>query len=133
MNTENNENLFDEDTLKNAIACAVLMSSIDGEIHDSEWQVIQSFADKYWKDDYDDYNEFQETITGEIGDVFNVEETFQEKLKLFVKKLTDNLTSQQKNVIINLVGDVMAADGIMTLEESKLFATLMEMLGIRIN
>ena len=133
MKTEFPENLFDENTLKDAIACAVLMSSIDGEIHDTEWQVIQSFANKYWKDDYMDFNTFQGEITGKIESVFNEEETFQEKLNQFLEKLTGNLTSQQKNIVLNLVGDVMAADGIMTLDESKLFASLMDKLGIRIN
>lgn len=132
MNPNYPENLFDEATLKNVIACAVLMSSIDGEIHDTEWQVIQSFADTYWKDGYVDFELFQEEVTHEIDRVFKDEETFQEKLDQFIEKLTDNLSSNQKNTVLTLVGDVMAADGIMTLEESKLFSKLMNTLGIRL-
>lgn len=132
MKTKFAENLFDEKTLKNAISCAVLMSSIDGEIHRTEWQVIQEFAGKYWQEDYQDFSRFQDEITKEIETVFKDEESFQSRLDHFIHELTNDLNSEQKNLVLNLVGNVMVADGIMTLEESKLFSTLMEKLGIRI-
>lgn len=133
MNKNYPDSLFDEDTLKNAISCAVLMSSIDGEIHEKEWQVIQSFVDKYWQEEYKAFSRFQVEIKKEIESVFKKEASFQAKLDHFAAKLTDDLDSEQKNIVLNLIGDVMVADGVMTLGESKLFSTLMEKLGIRIN
>lgn len=126
-------NLFDEETLKNIISCAVLMSSIDGEIHKDEWSIIQSFANRHWKTDYDSFSSFEKLVKTEIEAIFNEKEKFQMKLNELVRKLTGNLNSQQKNIVLNLVGEVMIADGIMTLEESKLFQTFMDKLGIRIS
>lgn len=132
MIAEPSVNMFDEETLKNVISCAVLMSSIDGEIHADEWEIIQGFADKHWKPDYKSFTKHQKLITNDINSILNKEEKVQLKLNELVEKLTGNLNAEQKNVVLNLIGDVMVADGIMTLEESKLFATFMDKIGIRI-
>lgn len=124
--------MFDEETLKNVISCAVLMSSIDGEIHADEWEIIQGFADKHWKSDYTSFTKHQKSIQNDIQSILNKEDKVQLKLNELVEKLTGNLNAEQKNIVLNLIGDVMVADGIMTLEESKLFATFMDKIGIRI-
>ncbi len=124
--------LFDETTLKNIISSAVLMSSIDGEIHQKEWEIILSFVDQHWQDDYQDFKSHQQNIERDIGMIFQEKEKFQQKLNDLVEQLTTNLNSRQKNIVLNLVGEVMIADGIMTLEESKLFATFMDKLDIRL-
>lgn len=133
MTAQVSTNLFDERTLKSVITCALLMSSIDGEVHDREWDVIQLFIDRYWKKNYQDFPKFKKQMEQEIESVFNDFKSFQDRLDAMLEKLTDNLSADQKNALLNLVGDVMIADGIMTLEESKLFATFMEKLGIRIS
>jgi molybdopterin converting factor small subunit len=133
MNAEYPANQFDENTLKNVISCAVLMSSIDGEIHKSEWDVIQNFAEEHWKEDYQIFAEFREKTFEEIEAIIKENENFRSMLDQTVDDLTGNLSSQQKNLALNLVGDVMIADGIMTLDESKLFTTFMDKLGIRIS
>lgn len=124
---------FDEETLKNIIACALLMSSIDGEVHEKEWRIIKDFADIHWKEEYSDFGRFQKSVWREIRTLFDEDKKFQMKLNELVGKLTCNLNSHQKNTVLNLVGEVMIADGVMTLDESKLFATFMEKLGIRIS
>ena len=132
MTVEYSVNMFDEETLRNILSCAVLMSSIDGEIHKKEWDVIQNFANMHWKADYRGFSRFEKQVKKEIESIFSEQEKFQLKLNELVEKLTGNLNSEQKNIVLNLVGDVMVADGIMTLEESKLFATFMDKIGIRI-
>jgi tellurite resistance protein len=132
MTTDMQTTLFDEAKLKSVITCALLMSSIDGEVHDTEWNVIQTFINRYWKKDYQEFPKFKKIMEQEIETVFKDNQLFQARLDNLIEKLTTNLTSDQKNALLNLVGDVMIADGIMTLEESKLFATFMEKLGIRI-
>ena len=121
---------FDEDNLKKVISSAVLMSSIDGEVHENEWEVIETFAKKYWKDEYQEFEEYELSVKKEIDTLLKDKFKFQPKLDALVEHLTDNLNSQQKNIMLNLVGDVMVADNIMTLEETKLFSTFMEKLGI---
>ena len=133
MDSEYPVNQFDEKTLKRVISCAVLMSSIDGEIHEKEWEIIQSFAGQHWKDDYQDFAEFQQWTTQEINSILKQNEKMQSRLDKLVSNLTVNLDSQQKNLVLNLIGDIMIADGIMNLDESKLFTTFMDKLGIRIS
>ncbi len=133
MTTNVQVNTFDEEALKNAITCALLMSSIDGEVHDKEWDIIQTFIDRHWKKEYQDFPKFKKVVEQELDAVLKDKESFQSSLNSLIEKLTLHLSSDQKNVLLNLVGDIMIADGIMTLEESKLFATFMEKLGIRIS
>ena len=123
--------LFDEPALKNAITCAIMMSFVDGEIHEKEWDVIQSFIDQFWQEDFSDQYAFKAKVSRDIEMIFSKSESFQAKTIEMVETLAKDLNSAQKDIVLNLVGDVMAADGIMTLEESKLFATFMDKLGIR--
>lgn len=132
MTTSVSNHLFNETTLKNAIACALLMSSIDGEVHEKEWAVIQGFVEKYWKEDYQHFPLYKSEMEHEIEQLLVGGKSLQSRINQRVTQLTGNLNSSQKNIVLNLVGDVMVADGMMTLEESKLFATFMEKLGIRI-
>ncbi len=125
-------NIFDEETLKNVLSCAVLMSSIDGEIHETEWDAIVNFANKHWKAEYKSFSRYQKDVKKEIESILNEQDKFQLKLNELVAKLTGNLNASQKNIVLNLIGDVMVADVIMNLEESKLFATFMDKIGIRI-
>ncbi len=129
---ETKVNLFDETTLKNVISSAILMSSIDGEIHEKEWDVINSFAKIHWKDEYQNIEQYKADIKKEIINVLNENAKLKKKLNELVEQLTGHLNSVQKNIALNLVGDVMVADNVMTLEESKLFFTFMEKLGIRL-
>ena len=123
---------FDEKALKDAVYAAALMSYIDGEFHDSEWDVIHDFVDDHWKGHYGDFDEHRDNIKQEIEYVVSTKSNLQKRLNDIVEELTSELTSNQRNVVLNLVGDVMAADGVLTLEESKIFATFMDKMGIRL-
>ena len=123
---------FDEKSLKDAVYAAALMSYIDGEFHDNEWAVIHDFVDDNWKNHYGDFDEHKDKIMKEIEYIVSTKSNLQKRINDIVEELTSELTSNQKNVVLNLVGDVMAADGVLTLEESKLFATFMDKMGIRL-
>ena len=128
--------VFNEKALKNAIYSAILMSLIDRELHEKEWEVIQAFADEHWLDEYDDFEEYQEVIKKEIIKeveiIISDPKLLNQKIEAIVEELIPDLTLPQKNLVLNLVGDVMVADGIMTLEESKLFAVFMDKMGLQI-
>jgi len=123
---------FDEKSLKDAVYAAALMSYIDGEFHESEWDVINDFVYDHWKRQYGDFDEHKDKIKQEIEYIVSTKSNLQKRLNDIVEELTSELTSNQRNVVLNLVGDVMAADGFLTLEESKLFATFMEKMAIRL-
>jgi len=123
---------FDEKSLKDALYAAALMSFIDAEFHADEWAVINDFADGHWKKNYGNFEEHKDQIKKEIQYIVSTKTNLQKRINVIVEELTAELNSHQKNVVLNLVGDVMAADGVMTLEESKLFATFMDKMGIRL-
>jgi len=125
--------LFNEGTLKSAIYSALLMSLIDGELHENEWKIIETFAKKYWLDDYENFESYEKKIKKEIQSFLSDNEKLEKKISNVVSTLTPELTSHQKNAVLNLVGEVMIADGVMTLDESKLFAVFMEKMGIIIS
>lgn len=128
--------VFNEKSLKNAVYSAILMSLIDGELHETEWSVIQKFVDEYWREEYqsfDQYQEFAKTeIIREVEGIISNPDQLREKIEVLVADLVPELTLPQKNIVLNLVGDVMVADGIMTLEESKLFTVFMDRMGLHI-
>lgn len=123
---------FDEKSLKDAFYAAALMSYIDGEFHEKEWMVINDFADSHWKKKYGNYETHKDQVKKEIQYIVSTRTNLQKRINDIVGELTSELTSHQKNVVLNLVGNVMAADGVMTLEESKLFAIFMDKMGIRL-
>ena len=139
MTMQENElitDVFNEKSLKNAIYSAILMSLIDRELHEKEWEVIQAFADEHWLEEDEDFDQYQEVIKKEIINEVEIiiadPLLLKQKIEAIVEDLIPDLTLPQKNLVLNLVGDVMVADGIMTLEESKLFAVFMDKMGLQI-
>lgn len=128
--------VFNEKSLKNAVYSAILMSLIDGELHDKEWSVIQAFVDEHWREEYEKFDQYQELVKTEIikevEGIISDADQLKKKIEVIVADLIPDLTLPQKNIVLNLVGDVMVADGIMTLEESKLFAVFMDKMGLQI-
>ncbi len=136
LENEPNTEVFNENSLKNAVYSAILMSLIDGELHETEWKVIQSFVNEHWREEYEDFKTYQgvvkKRITREVETILADPEKLKHQIEAVVEELTPELTLPQKNIVLNLVGDVMVADGIMTLEESKLFTVFMEKMGLQI-
>jgi len=136
LENELNTGVFNENSLKNAVYSAILMSLIDGELHETEWKVIQGFVNEHWREEYEDFKTYQSVvkkrITREVETILADPEKLKNQIEAVVEELTPELTLPQKNIVLNLVGDVMVADGIMTLEESKLFTVFMEKMGLQI-
>ncbi|NQU65379.1 MAG: hypothetical protein HQ517_14010 [SAR324 cluster bacterium] len=128
--------VFNEKSLKSAIYSAILMALIDRELHELEWKVILAFVDKHWLDEYEDFDQYQENIkkkiVKEVEPLIDNPKLLNKKIEMIVEDLIPDLTLPQKNMVLNLVGDVMVADGIMTLDESKLFAIFMDKMGLQI-
>ncbi len=128
--------VFNEKSLKNAVYSAILMSLIDGELHETEWTVIQGFVDEHWREEYENFDQYKDVVKTEIikevEAIISNPEQLKKKIEAIVADLIPDLTLSQKNIVLNLVGDVMVADGIMTLEESKLFSVFMDQMGLQI-
>ncbi len=119
---------FNETDLKRVVFCAVLMSSIDRDVHEKEWEVIESFVNAHWKEEYGRFVDFQKNLLYEIYELLETESELYQKIDEIIDALVADLDQGQKDAVLELVGDVMAADDIMAMEESNLFANLFERL-----
>ena len=127
---ETDQVVFDEIELKEVIFSAALMSSIDKDVHDKEWEVIDSFASEHWKKDYGNFIEFQKRIFSEINHLLQDEASLYEKIDLMISEFSHRFSQQQKSIILDLLGYVMVADNIVAIEESNLFTAFFERLSI---
>lgn len=131
MTTETTTIQFDEENLKCAITCALLMSSIDGVVHDKEWAIIQRFVNAHWKEEYQDFKQYRAEVEQQLAPYLIDSIAFQGLLSEWVDNLTKDMTKAQKTILLDLVEDIMVADGILTMEETRLFDTFTEKLRIR--
>ncbi len=123
MPAESKVVVFDESNLKNAFTCALLMSYIDGEVHEKEWAFIQRFINDHWKEGYRDFKQVKSEVEENIAPYLIESIAFQGMISDFVDNLTKKMTASQKTILLKLVSDIMMADGIMTSEEKALFET----------
>lgn len=131
MTTESAPVIFDEDGLRNAITCAVLMSYIDGELHEKEWEIILRFVDAHWKKSSQEFKQFIDDVKEQIAPYLIQSVAYYGILDELVDNLIKEMTNSQKVVLLNLIEDIMIADGVLTSEESKLFETFSEKMRIR--
>jgi len=87
--------IFDETTLKKVISSAILMSSIDGEFHEKEWNVIRQFMEIHWREEYEDFEKHEEDIKEEIKQILNNKPQLEQRLNTIVEQLIFDLTSDQ--------------------------------------
>ncbi|MCG8337853.1 MAG: TerB family tellurite resistance protein [Proteobacteria bacterium] len=122
--------MFDELNLKKAFTCALLMSHIDGQVHEKELALILRFVNEHWKTDYQDLTQVRADIEEEIKPYLIESIAFKGMISEFVDNLTKQMSDAQKVILLNLVEDTMMADGIMTSEEEALFETFKRKLRI---
>lgn len=122
--------VFDELNLKNVFTCALLMSHIDGVVHEKELAIILRFMNDHWKPDYQDLKQARADIEEQIAPYLIESVAFKGMMNEFVDNLTKRMSDAQKITLLNLVEDIMMADGIMTSEEETLFETFKRKLRI---
>lgn len=122
---------IEKENLLSMVFCALLMSAIDKQIHKDEWAVIQGFIKQHWQKEYGDFSKHKQQMTEELKEVVSSYNLIKVKLEKILADLNPRLRQQQKNLLLQLVGDVMAADNVMALEESDLFAVFLKNLGIQ--
>jgi len=125
------ENPFDATSIKQVIFCALVMSAIDDEIHTKEWDVIQVFVKNYWKKEYGGFNEYKAKLIANLKVVLSNRAKLPEYMDKLLESLNTQLSGRQKSLLLELVGNVMAADNVMAIEESDLFAMFLKKLGIQ--
>ena len=120
---------LDKASLKQVLFCALLMSAVDGEIHQKELEVIKNFRSRYWRIEFGEFKPVQDEIFKKVKQSLQDRERLSQRLDTFLNQLTDKLTSRQRTILLELVANVMVADEKTAREESDLFAQLLDKLG----
>ena len=119
------EGQFDKREITEVLFCALLMSAIDKEIHIKEWEVIQVFINRYWKNDFGSFKDLERVIVKELSKLLKDSEKLEARLEHLFSWLAEELSQNQKQVVLDLVSEVMAAD------ESDLFAKFLKTFGLQ--
>jgi hypothetical protein len=118
--------LFDLDMLKKVIRCAALISSIDGAIHDREWETIQDFGDRNTSTDL---AVFYETVLMEISQLLPDEPEMLTRTDTLIEELSAQLNEQQKSVVLQLLEHVLVTGYPRGTEDAGLFCSFLQRLS----
>ncbi len=123
--------LFDKQTLKSVIFCASLMSAIDGDIDKEEWVVIKAFIKNYWQDEFGELKVVQNEIVANIKKLLRDPKELRKRTAQLITILGQKLHNKQKEVMLNLVREVMYADRKITTDEEDLLNRFIVMMDIK--
>lgn len=123
--------LFDKKTLTKVIFCAALMSAIDGDVDQTEWDIIHDFVQERWKREFGEFRTVRVEIIKNLKGLLKNGKVLNEKLDQLTALLSTHLNAAQKRVLVKLVERVMMADGKMKKQEEQLFDRFMNILEKR--
>lgn len=123
--------LFDKSTLTTVIFLAALMSAVDGDIDEEEWVVIKQFIKSHWSPEFGEFKSVQTQIASHIKKLIHNREALKKKVNQLVGILRKNLSMKQKEVLLELVREVMMADKQINEHEEKLIDQLMKIMEVK--
>lgn len=122
---------FDKREITEVLFCALLMSAVDKEIHVKEWEVIQIFIKRYWDNEFGSFKDLEKMIIKELGRLLKDSEKLDARLDHLFSWLGEKLSQNKKQIVLDLVSQVMAADEKLLLSESDLFAKFLKAFGVQ--
>ena len=125
---ENGDGLFQEKQLKQVVLFITLMCSVDGLVHETEWESIQSFVNNYWQTDYSSFMKYQKELFDEISMLLNDEERYYEKIDHLIEIFAEQFSSEQKSRVMDLIEKLVTSDSLLALEETYIYNSLMKRL-----
>ncbi len=123
--------LFDKSTLTTVIFLAALMSAVDGDIDEEEWNVIKHFIKSHWVSEFGNFKDVQTQIATHVKSMVHNPEALKKKVNQLVGILSSKLSMKQKEVLLNLVREVMMADREIDAQEEKLINQLMKIMDVK--
>ena len=120
--------LFDKSTLTTVIFLAALMSAVDGDIDEEEWVVIKQFIKSHWSAEFGEFKSVQAQIADHIKKLVHNPAALKKKVNQLVGILRKKLSMKQKEVLLNLVREVMMADKEINEQEEKLIDQLIKIM-----
>ncbi|MBU2645814.1 hypothetical protein KKI24_13985 [bacterium] len=119
-----NRLLLSKAALKKIVLCSYIMSGIDGYMDEREFEVIAAFTDKNWLESFGDLDDFYKEIDSEILDFFiPARGKFQLNQEGVISIISD-LTVEEETILLQLMTDVMEADGIIDPAEVSLMKVI---------
>lgn len=122
--------LFDKSTLTTVIFLAALMSAVDGDIDEEEWTVIKQFIRLHWIDEFGEFKTVQTQIAAHVKKLVRNPVALKKKVNQLVGILRPKLSMKQKEVLLNLVREVMMADREVDEQEEKLINQLIKIMEV---
>ncbi len=120
---------FSDDEIKQIVLAATLMSSIDREVHSSEWNLISAFSQKHWKGKEGDLQDFLQTVLIECQSLLANEGKLNKKVEELILNFNTLYSSEKKNAVIDFLSNIIEADGYLNPDESNLFAIFLDRLS----
>jgi len=107
------------------------MSAIDGDIDKEEWVVIKEFIQTYWQNEFGEFKSVQTEIISNIKKLLTHPKELKKRTTQLITILGQQLNSKQKEVMLNLVREVMFADRKITEEEEDLLNRFIVIMDIQ--
>ncbi len=111
MVSANGDNL-NKSALKKIVLCSFIMSGIDGYMDESEFEVISEFTNRNWEETFGEIEEFYKEIDREVLEFFVPTSGKFQLNPESISGIIDDLTLEEEIVLLDLMNDVMEADGI---------------------
>ena len=125
---DNGDGLFQENQLKQVVLFITLMASVDGLVHEADWDSIQFFVDEYWQKEYSRYMQFQKELLEEVSLLLGDEALYYEKIDSLIETFAEEFSSEQKSSVMDLIEKLVASDSLLALEETYIYNSLMKRL-----
>ncbi|OGG94604.1 MAG: hypothetical protein A2508_08260 [Candidatus Lambdaproteobacteria bacterium RIFOXYD12_FULL_49_8] len=118
---------FDKDSLHKIVLASFIMAAADGYMDDSELKVIEKFAEEHWQPGWGTVRGMFREIDEEVVAFFEASETKEGELskeELFFADFLPTISIEFRQVLVDLMGAVMGADGVFEDEELELLEKL---------
>ncbi len=101
---------YKKDDLEGILASCIALSTLDGEIHIDELQPVVKFIEGRWQGPYGDINQMMASAKEGAGAILK-SSSLTKSIGGVAEALSDSLDQQQKEAVLELLKEVLHADG----------------------
>ena len=104
--------IFDKVTAKYALLGGLVMSTSDDDADDEEFSIVRLFIKKHWDRNWGDVGLVIDQVTEVKHQLFGDPELKKDHLDRFAQTLNDEFDTQQREIFLAFLYEIMKADGI---------------------
>ena len=113
--------VFDKITAKYALLGGLVMSTSDDDADDEEFSIVRVFIKKYWNKNWGDVGEAIDQVTDVKHQLFGDASLKKDHLDRFASTLNDEFDTQQREIFLAFLYEIMKADGIEDPDEADIY------------